>query len=54
MNLQETNRGVNVSSLDPTQVDDRCITTVRLLSLDAVKKANSGHPGLPMDAVSLA
>ena len=26
----------------------RCINTVRFLAADAVQKANSGHPGLPM------
>ncbi len=29
-------------------VDDLCINTVRGLSMDAVQKANSGHPGAPM------
>ena len=27
---------------------ERCITTVRTLAIDAVQKANSGHPGAPM------
>ena len=34
------------SSLDPAQLDQLCINTVRFLSVDAVEKANSGHPGL--------
>jgi transketolase len=54
MTFQEANRGVNASSLDPTQVDDLCINTVRFLSVDAVEKANSGHPGLPMGAAPMA
>ena len=29
-------------------IDDLCINTVRALSMDAVQKANSGHPGAPM------
>jgi transketolase len=29
-------------------VDDLCINTIRGLSMDAVQKANSGHPGAPM------
>ena len=28
-------------------LDDLCINTIRVLSIDAVQKANSGHPGLP-------
>ena len=28
--------------------DQLCINTIRTLSMDAVQKANSGHPGTPM------
>ena len=31
-----------------TNIDKLCIDTVRCLSMDAVQKANSGHPGTPM------
>ena len=29
-------------------LDDRCINTIRCLSIDAIQKAKSGHPGAPM------
>jgi transketolase len=35
-------------------LDDECINTLRFLSVDAVQKADSGHPGLPMGAASMA
>jgi transketolase len=31
-----------------TELDELCINTVRCLSMDAVQKAKSGHPGMPM------
>ncbi|WP_213878748.1 transketolase [Pseudomonas sp. dw_358] len=33
--------------LDPAR-DELCINTIRTLAMDAVQKANSGHPGTPM------
>ncbi|MFC1516634.1 transketolase [Thermodesulfobacteriota bacterium] len=33
---------------DPKTLDNLCINTIRTLSMDAVQKANSGHPGAPM------
>lgn len=35
------------------QLDQRCIDTIRFLSLDAVQKAKSGHPGAPMGAAAM-
>jgi len=35
-------------------LDQVCINTLRTLSIDAVEKANSGHPGTPMDAAPTA
>jgi transketolase len=32
----------------PTDIDELCVNTIRTLAMDAVQKANSGHPGTPM------
>jgi transketolase len=36
------------------KLDQLCINTLRFLSVDMVQKANSGHPGLPLDAAPMA
>ncbi len=36
------------------EIDALAVNTVRTLSIDAVQKANSGHPGLPMGAAPMA
>jgi transketolase len=35
-------------------LDALSVNSIRFLSIDAVQKANSGHPGLPMDAAPMA
>jgi len=35
-------------------VEDLCVTTIRTLAMDAVQKADSGHPGTPMALAPLA
>ncbi len=37
-----------------TDLQTLAINTIRTLSIDAVQKANSGHPGLPMGAAPMA
>lgn len=34
--------------METKNINQKCIDTVRVLSADAVQKANSGHPGTPM------
>ena len=36
------------------QLDQLCINTIRFLSVDAVQKAKSGHPGMPLGAAPMA
>jgi transketolase len=35
-------------------LETRCINVIRGLAIDAVQKANSGHPGMPMGAAPMA
>ena len=39
---------------DPAALDRLCIDTIRTLAMDAVQKANSGHPGTPMALAPVA
>jgi len=41
-------------TLTPAELNERAINTIRFLAADAVQKANSGHPGLPMGAAAMA
>ena len=36
------------------QIEQKAINTIRTLSIDAIERANSGHPGLPMGAAPMA
>lgn len=37
-----------------TALDELCVNTIRCLSMDAVQKAKSGHPGMPMGMATAA
>lgn len=41
-------------SMAKSTLDELCINTMRFLAVDAVEKANSGHPGTPMGAAPMA
>jgi transketolase len=42
------------TTLAGTELDELCINTIRTLAMDAVQKADSGHPGTPMALAPLA
>jgi transketolase len=35
-------------------LDEKCINTIRFLAVDAIEKAKSGHPGMPLGAAPMA
>jgi len=41
-------------ALSDRDIDQICIDTIRTLSIDAIQKANSGHPGTPMALAPVA
>jgi transketolase len=49
-----TTPSVSPSTSSPLSLDLLCIDAVRVLSMDAVQKADSGHPGTPMALAPLA
>ncbi|MBI3329962.1 MAG: transketolase [Nitrospinae bacterium] len=41
-------------TVDQARLDQLCINTIRMLAVDAVETAKSGHPGMPMGTAPLA
>jgi len=46
--------GRKVDMSESRKLDEMCINTLRFLAVDAVQKADSGHPGMPMGAAPMA
>lgn len=40
--------------MENKKIDELCINTIRILSLDQIQKAKSGHPGMPLGASPIA
>ena len=45
---------ISTSASEEIDLDELCINTIRTLAMDAVQKANSGHPGTPMALAPVA
>jgi transketolase len=43
-----------MTDMTSTELENACINAIRVLSMDAVQKADSGHPGTPMALAPLA
>src|SRR5918999_1166519 len=44
---------MTATATDTRALDELCVNTIKTLSMDAVQKANSGHPGAPMVLYSM-
>jgi transketolase len=50
--LKNFTRGDSMS--DKNELGKKCINTIRFLAADAIEKAKSGHPGMPLGAAAAA
>jgi transketolase len=46
--------GGTFNPMPDRDLENLCINTIRILSVDAVQNANAGHPGMPMGAAAMA
>jgi transketolase len=55
-NLPATEQEGAISQGQPkgSELDRLCVNTIRMLAVDEVEKAHSGHPGLPLGAAPMA
>jgi len=53
MNSKKQEKRMNMNIVKP-KVEEVTINTIRMLSIDMIEKANSGHPGMPMGAAPMA
>ncbi|MDR0252036.1 MAG: transketolase [Brucellaceae bacterium] len=52
--LQQITTGKTAETMSNSEKQNQMANAIRFLSVDAVEKANSGHPGLPMGAADIA
>lgn len=48
-----TDKNEAIQKDENTTIDNLSITTLRTLAIDAIEKANSGHPGMPMGSAPM-